>query len=168
MPGERGDSVFLEQWHPLPEIPASDELRQRWQVVAALGEGVKQALEALRRDGVIGSSLDAEVTIYAEGKTFDLLQSFGDELRFIFITSNAHLYLLDDSEQKGVLMEGWSRSIADWEDDAVYLEVTASDDNKCIRCWHHREDVGSNPEHPEICGRCVDNVTGTGEVRQYA
>ncbi|MDX1489610.1 MAG: zinc finger domain-containing protein, partial [Acidiferrobacterales bacterium] len=50
----------------------------------------------------------------------------------------------------------------------LWLTVAPSDHPKCIRCWHHREDVGSNREHPEICGRCVENVAGAGEARQYA
>ena len=167
MPGVRGNSVFLENWHSLPDIPDSDELLKRWRVISALGEGVKQALETLRKDGVIGSSLDAEVTIYTEGKTFDLLKSFGDELRFIFITSYAHLYRIDDRGEQGSELEGWSRTLDGWEDDVVYLDVVATDDKKCIRCWHHRNDVGANPEHPEICGRCVENVVSSGEVRRY-
>jgi isoleucyl-tRNA synthetase len=167
MPGSRNDSVFLEKWHALPDVENATKLLHRWQVISALGEGVKQALEALRKEGIIGSSLDAEVTIYTEGETYELLQSFGDELRFIFITSYAHLYRIDDSEQQGNELQGWSRTVDEWKDDRVYLDVAATTDKKCIRCWHHRHDVGDNPDHPEICGRCIDNVVNDGESRRY-
>jgi isoleucyl-tRNA synthetase len=48
------------------------------------------------------------------------------------------------------------------------LAVTASAHNKCVRCWHHREDVGKNSDHPELCGRCIENVDGDGELRRFA
>jgi isoleucyl-tRNA synthetase len=150
MPGNRGDSIFLEKWYSLPEIENNVPLLKRWQVVTALRAGVSQALETLRKEGVIGSPLDAEVTIYAEGRTLELLQSFADECRFIFITSSVHVYRIDDrGDDRGTELKDWS------------------DKDKCIRCWHHREDVGSSPEHPEICGRCVENVEGEGEVRHF-
>jgi isoleucyl-tRNA synthetase len=167
MPGNRGDSIFLEQWYLLPEIENKASLLKRWQAVTALRTGVSQALETLRKEGVIGSPLDAEVTIYAEGKTLELLQSFADECRFIFITSSVHIYRIDDREDRGIELKDWAQSLDGWDDDTVVVDVSATDKDKCIRCWHHREDVGSSPEHPEICGRCVGNVDGEGEVRHF-
>ena len=167
MPGERDDSIFLEHWHTLPEINNSAALLERWQVVTALREGVSQALETLRKDGVIGSPLDAEVTIYAEGKTLDILQSFADECRFIFITSYVHLFRIEDREGRGTELVDWAQSLDNWDKDIVAIDVSATEKAKCIRCWHHREDVGSNPDHPEICGRCIENVEGDGELRRF-
>jgi len=168
MPGNRGDSIFLQQWYALPEIENKSSLLKRWQVVTALRDGVSQALETLRKDGVIGSPLDAEVTIYAEGRTLELLQSFADECRFIFITSNVHVYRIDDRvDGRGAELKDWSQSLDGWDDDTVVIDVRATEKEKCIRCWHHREDVGSSTEHPEICGRCVENVEGEGEVRHF-
>ena len=167
MPGSRDDSIFLEHWHILPEVENSAELLERWQVVTALREGVSQALESLRKEGIIGSPLDAEVTIYAEGRTLDILQSFADECRFIFITSYVHVYRIEDRAGRGSELEGWAQSLTDWDQDIVAINVSATEKEKCVRCWHHREDVGSNPEHPEICGRCVVNVEGKGEVRRF-
>ena len=132
-----------------------------------LREGVSQALESLRKEGVIGSPLDAEVTIYAEGRTLDILQSFADECRFIFITSYVHVYRIEDRAGRGSELAGWAQSLTDWDQDIVAIDVSATEKEKCVRCWHHREDVGSNPEHPEICGRCVVNVEGEGEVRRF-
>ncbi|MCK5360551.1 MAG: isoleucine--tRNA ligase, partial [Gammaproteobacteria bacterium] len=167
MPGDRGDSVFLEQWHSLPEVQNKDSLLKRWQVVTALRVGVSQALESLRKEGVIGSSLNAEVTIYAEGGTLELLQSFADETRFIFITSYVHVYRIEDRDGRGTELKDWSQSLDNWNHDTVVIDVCATDKEKCIRCWHHREDVGSSAAHPEICGRCAENIDGEGEARNF-
>ncbi|HDH17166.1 MAG TPA: isoleucine--tRNA ligase, partial [Gammaproteobacteria bacterium] len=101
MPGNRDDSIFLQQWHKLPAIESNASLLKRWQVVTVLRDGVSQALEALRKEGVIGSPLDAEVSIYTEGRTLELLQSFADECRFIFITSYVHVYRIEDGNGNG-------------------------------------------------------------------
>ena len=137
MPGERGDSVFLEQWHTLPEVRNKASLLKRWQVVTALRVGVSLALESLRKEGVIGSSLNAEVTIYTEGKTLELLQSFADETRFIFITSYVHVYRIEDRDGRGTELKDWSQSLENWSDDTVAIDVCATGKEKCIRCWHH-------------------------------
>jgi isoleucyl-tRNA synthetase len=54
------------------------------------------------------------------------------------------------------------------EEGELALIVTPSEEAKCVRCWHYRADVGSDPEHPEICGRCVENIFGDGETRRVA
>ncbi|GBE07076.1 isoleucine--tRNA ligase [bacterium BMS3Bbin11] len=167
MPGNRDDSIFLQQWHKLPAIESNASLLKRWQVVTVLRDGVSQALEALRKEGVIGSPLDAEVSIYTEGRTLELLQSFADECRFIFITSYVHVYRIEDGNGNGKELTNWTHSLDDWDDDIVAIEVSATEKEKCIRCWHHREDVGSHPQHPEICGRCIENLEAEGEVRHY-
>ncbi len=167
MPGKRDDSIFLQQRYSLPVIEDSDKLLKRWQVVTALRDGVSQALESLRKEGVIGSPLNAEVSIYTEGRTLELLKSFGDECRFIFITSYVHVYRVEDNEGYGDELANWNQSVDEWDDDVVRIEVSATDKEKCVRCWHHREDVGSNSLHPELCGRCVENIEGEGEVRRF-
>jgi len=167
MPGKRADSIFLQYWHKLPAIENNTSLVKRWQVVTALRDEVSQALEALRKEGVIGSPLDAEVSIYTEGRTLELLQSFADECRFIFITSYVHVYPIGDDNRFGKELTNWAQSLDDWDDDIVAIDVSATEKGKCIRCWHHREDVGSHSQHPEICGRCVENIEGEGEVRRF-
>ncbi|HEC26751.1 MAG TPA: isoleucine--tRNA ligase [Gammaproteobacteria bacterium] len=167
MPGNRDDSIFLQQWYKLPAIESNASLLKRWQVVTVLRDGVSQALEALRKEGVIGSPLDAEVSIYTEGRTLELLQSFADECRFIFITSYVHVYRIGDGNGNGKELTNWTHSLDGWDDDIVAIEVSATEKEKCIRCWHHREDVGSHPQHPEICGRCIENLEAEGEVRHY-
>ena len=46
--------------------------------------------------------------------------------------------------------------------------VTPSAHKKCERCWHYRADVGADAAHPDLCGRCVSNTTGSGESRTHA
>jgi len=168
MPGERGDSVFLETWYQPPEIDDADVLLVRWRVITALRDSVSQQIEVLRNRGDIGSSLDAEVSLYTSGKTLELLQGLGDELRFVLISSYARVYPHDDRDGHGVELTEWNKALDDWPSDPLAVEVIATGAGKCVRCWHHREDVGSDPEHLEACARCIDNVEGEGEQRQFA
>ncbi|HJH10050.1 MAG TPA: hypothetical protein K8V12_09390, partial [Psychrobacter pasteurii] len=91
------------------------------------------------------------------GEIYDSLAKLEDELRFVLITSSASLNKLDDSQSGNAT-----------ELDNLRVEVTSAEGTKCIRCWHVRDDVGSDPKHPEICTRCVSNIEGPGEVRHYA
>jgi isoleucyl-tRNA synthetase len=117
---------------------------------------VLRELEALRVAGRIGSSLAGEVELHAAGDAAEFLRSFGDDLKFVFITSQARV--VDDAAGETVetVLPG------------VRLTVTASPFAKCERCWHYREDVGADPAHPEICGRCTANLFGEGEARVHA
>jgi isoleucyl-tRNA synthetase len=101
----------------------------------------------VRAEGRVGASLQAEVTVTAQAEDLALLQSLEDDLKFVFITSAA-------------------RAVAG--DGDLGVEVHATTHEKCGRCWHHRADVGRDPAHPELCGRCVDNLYGDGEVRVHA
>jgi isoleucyl-tRNA synthetase len=169
MPGSRDDSVFLATWYELPSPDDAEALLRRWRAVAAVREAQGVLLEELRKAERIGSSLDAEVEIYCEGDTLELLKGLGDELRFAFITSYARVYAYSDRPAEAMdFGPGWARSVPDWPDENLALHAEPSEHPKCIRCWHHREDVGADNEHPEICGRCVDNVTGPGETRRFA
>jgi isoleucyl-tRNA synthetase len=88
------------------------------------------------------------------------LQSFGEEVRFAFITSDAQVFPADKRPDTAVPAEEGSQN-------AAWIIVAPTEATKCVRCWHKRPDVGSHPGHPEICGRCVTNVTGEGEVRKW-
>ncbi len=141
----KDDSVFLHSYHQLPVIANADALTARWNKVREIRATVAKQLEEARSAGQIGSSLQAEVVVGASGDDYALLKSFGDDLRFAFITSAA--------------------KVAEGE---ATVTVHASGHTKCERCWHYRADVGSNVEHPAICGRCVSNLFGKGEARIYA
>ena len=100
----------------------------------------------MRAAGQVGSSLQATLTLHAPPDDAALLASLGDALKFVLITSAA---LVQPAA-------------------TLRAEVTPSTAPKCERCWHYRDDVGADPEHPTICGRCVSNLFGSGEVRTIA
>jgi isoleucyl-tRNA synthetase len=158
MPGERAESVFLEQWYTglFPLDPDDRYDREFWQRVIALRERVGKAMESFRAEG--NSSLDAEVDIYCDDELKAVLDKLEDELRFVLITSGARVYPMGE-KPAGVPADGELE---------LAIRVRASSHDKCIRCWHHREDVGSNHDHPQLCGRCVENVVGSGETRRFA
>ena len=153
LPGERPASVFLAEFADT-SFTAHSEID--WPALIRVREAVAKALEDLRDGGGIGSALEARVTVYADGALRATLESLGDELRFVFITSGADVRPLADAPEDAAKDEGFS------------VRVAASADAKCIRCWHRRDDVGSDAAHPEICGRCVSNIEGSGEQRRYA
>ena len=142
----KSESVFLSRWHELPLQADEDALLARWADMRAGRSAIQKELESLRAAGNIGSSLQAEVTLFTTPKTYEIYAPLGDELRFFLIVS------------KAVLVEA----------DADRIEVIPSTDAKCERCWHYREDVGAMDEHPGLCGRCVSNLHGEGERREYA
>ncbi|MFN3919942.1 MAG: isoleucine--tRNA ligase [Methylohalobius sp.] len=161
LPGEREESVFLTTWYEgLEALPEDFPMnRTFWEKVIAVREEVSKELEKLRERGGIGSSLEAEVSLYCEDELYALLQKLEDELRFVLITSKAEVLPLAQAPA-GAEPAG---SI-----DGLKILAEPSPHPKCARCWHRRSDVGSHPAHPEICGRCVENVEGEGEVRRYA
>ncbi|TBV14924.1 isoleucine--tRNA ligase [Stutzerimonas kirkiae] len=160
LPGERNESVMLNTWYQgLSELPAAAELdRAFWDRVMAVKAAVNKELENQRAAKTIGGNLQAEVTLYAEDSLAADLARLGDELRFVLITSAVQLAPLASAPDDAVASEL----------SGLKLVVRKTAHAKCGRCWHHLPDVGSDPAHPEICGRCVDNIEGVGEVRRYA
>ena len=147
--GSTEESVLLHTWHEFPEQPDEEILMDRWTRIRELRSLVQGRLEESRMRGEIGSSLAAAVDIHVTGEDFTLLDSLGDDLRLILVTSSARVLRSEDSGREGV-----------W--------VIPCIQPKCERCWHYREDVGIDPAHPTICGRCVSNLYGSGEPRRYA
>lgn len=160
LPGERSEFVFTESWYEgLDGFATTGDFDDAfWHDVMAVKDAANQAMEQARKDGLLGGSLEANITLYADEKLFTLLSKLEDELRFVLITSSAVLAPLVDKPDtaKDTTVKGLS------------IEVAKSDAKKCVRCWHHRDDVGTHDAHPELCGRCVTNVDGEGETRQYA
>ena len=168
IPGERGESVFLKTWYEIPphlypqkEVELGMGL-QYWDEVIEVRDAVNRELEQLRNSGEIGSNLQAEVTLYAGREIHDRLLKLADELRFVLITSTAEVQQVAQEPPPEASHYTLSNG------DELWVAVSASPHEKCVRCWHHREDVGANSEHPELCGRCVENVTGDGEDRKFA
>jgi isoleucyl-tRNA synthetase len=144
VPGARSNSIFLETWYEgLFLLDDAETQRKRWQQIIAVREEVSKSIEAVRRDGKAGSSLAVEVDLWLDGELREALDWLGDELRFMLLTSEARV-----------------------GDAALAMLVTPTEHEKCVRCWHYRADVGSHAEHPEICGRCVENISGSGEIRR--
>ncbi len=143
------ESVMLHTFHALPAQEGEAGLIARWETIRAVRGEVAKAVEAVRAEGKIGASLQAEVEIRAGSDKFDALASLGDDLKFVLITSAATVV-----------------KVASKADEAIIVTPTAH--QKCERCWHWRADVGVNAEHPTLCGRCDSNLHGDGEVRTHA
>lgn len=124
----------------------------------AVRNAVSKELEKSRAKGEIGASLTAEVQLYCSDNYLTELQRIEDELHFVFITSAASIQAKADAPEDAVTTEVTG----------IKLKVITSEKTKCVRCWHQRTDIGLHAEHPELCGRCVANVAGSGEVRHYA
>jgi isoleucyl-tRNA synthetase len=138
-------TVFENTVHDVPVLADADALLTKWDLLRAWKVGVTKAIEDVRAQGKVGSSLQAELDVYAQGDLLAALQSLGDDLRFLTITSRATVH------------EGPERVV-----------VHASAHTKCERCWHYRDDVGHDAEHPGICRRCTSNLFGEGEARSFA
>jgi isoleucyl-tRNA synthetase len=104
---------------------------------------------------VIGSGLEAGLTIYADGELRRQLESFGDELRFLFITSGAEVRPAAAHPEDALAGDGY------------WVQADPVSDGKCVRCWQLRPDTGASAEHPELCGRCITNLDGAGEARHF-
>jgi len=159
LPGKRGDTVFYETWYDgLTELPETAELgREYWREIFSVKEAVNKCLEDARARGEIKGSLSAEVTLFCEGDLAANLKHLGEELRFVLITSEATVKPASEAgEAELTAYEG------------LRVAVTPAAHAKCERCWHHREDVGSNTQYTDLCGRCVANLEGPGEARAFA
>ena len=155
MAGEREDSVMLATWYQGLVVDDQED-HDFWQQLREVREVVGPKLEELRRAKAIGSSLAAEITLEASGELAQALAAVGDELRFIFISSDVRLAPVNQATAE-----------AEINGDKLKVEVRATEHAKCTRCWHHRDSVASHAEHPELCGRCVENLEGSGETRRW-
>lgn len=160
IPGERSDSVFLETWYEGLFTLDQDAVMSRefWEHIMLVRSAVSKEIEQLRARAAIGSALDAEVELYCDAFYFKLLGQLADELHFIFISSSASV-----TEAKFCPADAIATGI-----DGIRLKISASTQKKCVRCWHHCQAIGEHSDHPELCGRCVSNIEGRGEVRRYA
>jgi isoleucyl-tRNA synthetase len=161
VPGRRSDSIFLETWYQgLFALDDGETERNRWRRIIEVREAVSKSIEQVRRSGQAGSSLAVEVDLWLDGELKLAIDWLGDELRFVLLTSEARVHELAATPQDAERVR--------LERGEIALRVTPSVHGKCVRCWHYREDVGSHPDHPEICGRCAENVSGAGETRRVA
>ena len=143
------DSVMLHTFNALPAQEGEAGLIARWETIRAVrAEGLK-VIEALRTEGKVGASLQAELELALTADKFAAMASLGEDLRFVTMTSAATL-----------------SEVARAEDERVVATPSAA--QKCERCWHYVDTVGSDAEHPTLCGRCASNLFGEGETRAHA
>jgi isoleucyl-tRNA synthetase len=158
LPGQSTPYVFTDVWYPgFANLPAGKFSDTFWQQLLEVRDEVNKVLEAARREEKLGASLQAEVTLFAGAELAQALSQLGDELRFVLITSTAKV----SAEQPAAAAVATAIK-------GLSVLVEASTAAKCERCWHHRHDVGADAAHPGICLRCVSNVEGSGEQREFA
>ncbi len=145
---ERG-TIFAETVHELPPLAHADALLHKWTVIREIRSNALKKLEDARTAGLIGSSLQAEVEVHVPSDRYNLMLELKNDLRFVLITSQATVHEAPH-EAEGEIV------------------VRPSKQPKCDRCWHYRSDVGSDPAHATLCGRCVSNLFGAGEARNVA
>ncbi|MBS9780026.1 MAG: isoleucine--tRNA ligase, partial [Moraxellaceae bacterium] len=104
----------------------------------------------------INANLSAKIAIYADGEMYDSLEKLADELRFVFITSGAELHKLEGEQGNAT------------DIDNLRVTVSSADGEKCVRCWHISDKVGTDKDYSELCPRCVSNVYAEGESRSFA
>lgn len=150
IPEQSEQYVFTADWYEIPVAKANPINDQDWDNIKQIKNQTNTEIEAARNQKLVGASVATQVDITATAPLFESASKFGEELRFVLITSKVNLYL-NPAEQDGVT-----------------VKVAPAIGTKCVRCWHVLPDVGTHAEHPELCGRCIINVTGTGEVRKYA
>ena len=138
------ESIFMETFS---DLGTPDEaLLTKWTRIREIRDQVNKDIETLRADGKVGASLQASVNLQVGPEDHALLASLGQDLKFVFITSQ-------------LILQAGSDMVA---------TVSVSQDTKCDRCWHYAPDVGVNPAHPTLCGRCDSNLYGAGETRLFA
>ncbi|WHS98196.1 MAG: isoleucine--tRNA ligase [Pantoea stewartii] len=161
LPGERAKYVFTEEWYTgLFGLPENEALNDAyWAELLKVRGEVNKVIEQARSDKRIGGALEASVTLYADAELAAKLKALGNELRFVLLTSGAEVadYAQADADaQQSELVKG------------LKIGLHKAEGEKCPRCWHYTTDVGQNPEHAAVCGRCYTNVAGNGEERKFA
>ena len=139
------ESVFLSNFD-VSEINFDSNINQsEWKRIFEIKDAVNQSIEEMRNENKIKGSLDSVVDIQATSNDLNVLKKLGDELHFLFISSEANVN----------------------EGKSFKIKVSSSKNTKCVRCWHRCSSVGSSKEHPELCNRCIENIDNNGEQRSF-
>ncbi len=137
-------SVFLSKF--FNEInPVDQNINNEDDLKIAIKDLVNQSIESARNNGLVKGSLDTNVEIICPEDLYKILESFGEELHFVFISSSCQV-------EKG---------------QSLSIKVSSSDNEKCSRCWHKSSSVSQSVKHPELCSRCEENIEESGEVRRF-
>lgn len=166
--GQDAGYVFTQEWYTFPAFELSAITSDDWQRIMQAKDIVNKHIETARGEKIINANLSAGVDLYASGAMQESLAKLGEELRFVLITSSATLQPMSEAPAQSADSGSVpAESHADESSD-LQVKVSAATGTKCVRCWHIRDDIGVDSTHPELCARCVTNVSGTGEVRHYA
>ncbi|WP_276967387.1 class I tRNA ligase family protein, partial [Metallibacterium scheffleri] len=162
LPGVRDESVLFETWYAGLEgasMEATDAAF--WADLLAIRTRISGEIETMRALKEVGASLEIAVDVFANDDFIRRYAGVADELRFFFITSDFALRPVAERPERATAS---GLHLGDWQ---LWTDVCRTDARKCVRCWHHRADVGTHAQHPELCGRCIDNIEGPGEDRRF-
>lgn len=132
------------------KIVEIDQWFEKWNLIREIRNGANKALEKARSEGVIGSSLEASIRITTHQINYEILKTISSELKHVFITSSIYIHKINDGTYQ------------------TTFEVSKALGQKCERCWHYSETVGSNNNHSTLCQRCINNLFENGEKRLFA
>ena len=151
--------IFTQEWYQFPEIILNDISENDWEMILQAKEAVNKAIESARSQKLINANLSANVAVFAQDTTYQALAKLKDELRFVFITSQASLHPF--SEKSATALSNDEGNLA--------VSVQLATGEKCVRCWHIVSNIGTHTAHPQLCERCVSNLPeGQGEIRDFA
>ena len=157
MPDKPQKSIFLQEYYTgfssfkfLASDYTFDEVRSK------INPHIRREIENLRSKKIIGSSLEVDIDFFCNNYWYELLYYFGQELKFLFITSSARLNKLKCKSNNSFTI-----------DKGLSFVVSKSSDEKCVRCWHYNKTVGTHKQHEQLCARCYENVFAGGEKRQF-
>jgi isoleucyl-tRNA synthetase len=119
---------------------------KKWNAIMKVKTVVNKGLEKARSEDLIRHSLEASVTVYADGELFTLLKAYEEQLPYVFITSYAKVEPLSSAPED---------AISDDEIKGLKVVVERAPGKKCERCWMYSEEVGKDTEYPDVCPRCA-------------
>lgn len=149
MPHRKGDEALSVQLNSFPEYKvefADKKLDGKWEKIIDIKADVAKALESARSEKLIGDSLQAKVTLYADGEEFEFIKANLKDIMTACIVSGLNADALGNAADGA--LDGESVK-------GIKVKVNSADGTKCERCWMYSTTVGSNPEHPTLCDRCV-------------
>ena len=157
LPGAKLKTVFLCEWYEdLFDLSDNEALDiSQWAQILSIRDAANKQIEDVRQTGAIGSSLDAEIKLYCDGNNYRLLKQLGQELKFLFITSNAEVYPSAQATDDAVQVTN-----------EISISISPSQQTKCARCWQRCKDIKAS-DYGMICARCVSNISDKGEKRIY-
>ena len=139
------ESIFLSNYDLSEMNEESIITKSDWNRIFEIKNDVNQSIEEMRNENQLKGSLDANVYIEANKNDIKILEKLGAELHFLFICSETNII----------------------ENNNFKITVKSSGNQKCTRCWHRHESVGTSKKHPDLCNRCIENVDDEGEKRSF-